>query len=610
MLGGIAFLSLALLNAGAADIPPLRTLGETGLAPTGIFVDTVNNEVAVVDDGQDKIVIFSRTAIGLVGPIRTIQGLNTGLDHPEGVFIDTVNNKMFVANQGQSITVYNRTANGNVFPLQNISGDGTTLDRPWGIAVDLVNNEIVVSNERGHSVTVFPGDGDGEIAPLRTIQGPSTGLFTNDPKGVFVDTVNNEIGVAVQLTGSINIYPRMANGNVAPIRVIQGPLTGFNLPHAIFLDSVAGEIAVANFTADSLSFFPRLANGNVAPLRTITGALTGLTRPSGIFVDTVNNEVAVTNYGSHRIAFFQRGVNGNVAPLRTIAGAADNVYVGFDDAGNATVDTVNNEIGISSCVSHYSVKFYPRTANGHIAPLRTIEGNNTGLARSLGLAFDPVNNEIAVANGINGSVTFYSRLANGNVAPLRTIQGPNTGLVDRVSAVFIDPVNNEVAVAEDLNDTIRIFSRLANGNVAPLRVIAGPNTGLAGPRGVWTDTVNNEIVVSNGRRLLESITVYPRLANGDVVPIRTIAGANTLLTRNRHIVADTLNNEIVVANRGAGRVNFYSRTANGNVAPLRTIEGPMSQLQGTRALYVDTVNNEVGVGDPPTNLFRIFPRLF
>src|SRR6266496_2907899 len=71
-----------------------------------------------------------------------------------------------------------------------------------------------------------------------------------------------------------------------------------------------------------------------------------------------------------------------------------------------------------------SVTVYARTANGDVAPLRTISGAATGLNGPFGLAVDTVNNELAVANIGNAapySITVYARTANGNVAPLRTI---------------------------------------------------------------------------------------------------------------------------------------------------------------------------------------------
>jgi hypothetical protein len=46
----------------------------------------------------------------------------------------------------------------------------------------------------------------------------------------------------------------------------------------------------------------------------------------------------------------------------------------------------------------------------------------------IGLAEDLVNDEVAVANSSGNSVTVYARTANGNVAPLRTLSGAATGL--------------------------------------------------------------------------------------------------------------------------------------------------------------------------------------
>jgi hypothetical protein len=93
------------------------------------------------------------------------------------------------------------------------------------------------------------------------------------------------------------------------------------------------------------------------------------------------------------------------------------------------VDTVNNELAVSNIFAiGNSVTVYARTANGNVAPLRTLSGGATGLNNLHGPAVDTVNNELAVANTDSNSVTVYARTANGNVAPLRTLVGAATGL--------------------------------------------------------------------------------------------------------------------------------------------------------------------------------------
>src|SRR5712691_639131 len=134
--------------------------------------------------------------------------------------------------------------------------------------------------------------------------------------------------------------------------------------------------------------------------------------------------------------------------------------------------------------------------------------------------------ELFVTNQ-GGSVTVYARTANGDVAPLRTLAGAATGLNTPVG-LAVDTVNNELAVANLTNNSVTVYARTANGNVAPLRTLSGAATGLNGPFGLALDTVNNELLVANnGNAAPYSITVYARTANGNVAPLRTISGVAT-----------------------------------------------------------------------------------
>ncbi len=69
-------------------------------------------------------------------PVRTISGASTGLGTPTGIAVDTVNNEIFVTNSlFNSITVFGRTVNGNITPVRTISGSSTGLSSPFGIAL-------------------------------------------------------------------------------------------------------------------------------------------------------------------------------------------------------------------------------------------------------------------------------------------------------------------------------------------------------------------------------------------------------------------------------------------------------------------------------------------
>jgi hypothetical protein len=78
--------------------------------------------------------------------------------------------------------------------------------------------------------------------------------------------------------------------------------------------------------------------------------------------------------------------------------------------------------------SSKSITVYGRTSSGNAAPIRTIVGAATGLSNPVGIAVDPVNNELLATNININTITVYSRTATGNVAPLRTIGGAATAL--------------------------------------------------------------------------------------------------------------------------------------------------------------------------------------
>src|ERR1700682_1923970 len=235
------------------------------------------NEIFVDNSRSNSVTVYTRTANGNVAPLRTISGAATGLNSPEGLAVDAVNNELFVANDfpaNGTVTVYALTANGNVAPLRTIAGAGTGMDTPRGLAVDTVNNEVVVVQVSTPAITVYARTANGNVAPLRTIVGAATGL--NGPIGISVDTVNNELAVTNISANTITVYSRTANGNVAPLRTISGGATGLNGPETVAIDAVNNELAVVNFSTPSVTVYARTANGNVAPLRTISGAATGL----------------------------------------------------------------------------------------------------------------------------------------------------------------------------------------------------------------------------------------------------------------------------------------------------------------------------------------------
>ena len=97
---------------------------------------------------------------------------------------------------------------------------------------------------------------------------------------------------------------------------------------------------------DALLFFDQKAEGNAAPIRVIQGSDTGLSNPTGVFVDAKHNEVLVANWSNHTITVYPRGAGGNVKPIRVISPTKSRVAVGMGNPGAIYVDPERDEIGV------------------------------------------------------------------------------------------------------------------------------------------------------------------------------------------------------------------------------------------------------------------------
>ena len=162
------------------------------------------------------------------------------------------------------------------------------------------------------------------MAPKRVIEGPATKLGRT-MHGIVVDQVHDEIIVGNPLASAVLVFRGQARGNEAPLRIIQGPRTGFIRPHSVTYDPVNEEIVVSDSRSGSVSTFPRLANGDVTPLRSIRGPKTKLFWTGGLAVDPVRNLLLVANQkaGEEKLGalfIFNRTDDGDVAPRAIIHG--------------------------------------------------------------------------------------------------------------------------------------------------------------------------------------------------------------------------------------------------------------------------------------------------
>jgi DNA-binding beta-propeller fold protein YncE len=218
--------------------------------------------------------------------VRAVRGPKTQMADPHGIYFDETHNEVVVANHG------NFRPGELITSYTAYDARESRQERAGGEALD--------ENARGKflpsSITVFDRDANGDVAPLRVIQGPLSQI--DWPMGVAVDEVNNEIIVANNGDNSILIFPRTASGDVPPKRAIRGPLTGVKGPMGVAI--AKDEIYVANFGDHTALVFPRLAGGNVRPRRIIRNApagreTSGFGNPYAVAYDTKRQEILVPN---------------------------------------------------------------------------------------------------------------------------------------------------------------------------------------------------------------------------------------------------------------------------------------------------------------------------
>jgi len=141
---------------------------------------------------------------------------------------------------------------------------------------------------------------------------------------------------------------------------------------------------------------------------------------------------------------------------------------------------------------------------------------------------------------------------------------------------------------------IAAFARLANGDVAPVRSIAGQATMISrADHDLQYNPATDEFVNANPEA--QSVMTFRGGANGEEAPIRVIQGPHTQIGFPNHgIGLDNIHNEIFIVDKEY--ILVFPRTATGDVAPLRVIRGPNTLLFNARGVVVDPVRNVLLVG--------------
>jgi hypothetical protein len=320
------------------DRPPVRILRDTAPIYSSVAVDEKRNEVFLQDNNLWSIRVFSRLDNAKPGAPptearRVIVGNKTDVQFNSCVYIDPINGDVYsVENDiGDVIVTFSHDATGNAEPIRKLK----VTHRAYAMAMDEENQEFFVSVQHPPQVAVYRRGASGDEQPKRLLIGDRTQL--SDSHGMAIDTkrkllfVDNWGNIADDgKPGSgrfgpptITVFRLNANGDEAPLRIIQGPKTGLDWPGAMAIDTDTGDLYVANDMGQDIIVFHSNDQGDVAPARAIKGPATGISYPVGVFVDSKNKEVWATNIGNSTATVYPLRANGNVPPLRVIRSAQD-----------------------------------------------------------------------------------------------------------------------------------------------------------------------------------------------------------------------------------------------------------------------------------------------
>lgn len=327
------------------------------------------------------------------------------------------------------------------------------------------------------SLAILAACGGGATTALPTAAPTARATATPTPTPTPVPTPSM-IYVASRNTGgpgAVLGFSLKSSGNVAPTLDITGNNTHVSAPSGVAVDA-AGNVYVSNDLGNAVYIFSAAENGNVAPAATISGSNTTIQGINGITLDSAGN-LWVIDYLSNAVDEFAAGQTGNIAPMRTISGTATQLIqpagVGVDASGNIYVG------------GNGLVLVFGATASGNVAPARTITDPNINGGGPRAFCFTP-SNSVAVGSESLAAVYVYPSGDSGSTPAAQAITGSTTGLTASTDGVACDGLGNIFASTYPswTSGSLSEFAPGANGNVAPIWSISGSNTLLEGPMSI------------------------------------------------------------------------------------------------------------------------------
>ena len=259
---------------------------------------------------------------------------------------------------------------------------------------------------------------------LRAVEGQKT-LMGRANHGIAYDSIHDEFMIPNTIGQAILTFRGGANGDEAPIRVIQGPLTQLRNPDTLAVDPIHNEIFVNE--GHAVMVFPREANGNVAPSRILSGPPDMPLNSHWIAEDPVRNLIVITGYvgaqaqedrRQSRLYIFNRTDGENSSPKAAIGGPKSRFRVpagpiavyppkGWIISSSGAITSRDSE-RLQQHEADTFVGVWSINDNGDVPPKWTIGGPRGAVWKPMGVVVDAKHKSLIVSDtGLNGVLTFY-----------------------------------------------------------------------------------------------------------------------------------------------------------------------------------------------------------
>ncbi|MEO1273194.1 MAG: hypothetical protein AAFX99_34335, partial [Myxococcota bacterium] len=235
-----------------------------------------------------------------------------------------------------------------------------------------------------------------------------------------------------------------------------------------------------------------------------------------------------------------------------------------------------------------TVRILPGDGEGEVATLRVIQADRD--LSSLAVAYDPEDQTLWMAAEDRGVLIFDATAPLSE--PIAVLPAGQEGGFVSADEVVFDLAHREAWLSDTTTDTLYIHS-MDEPTMPALRTLGGPNTTLDQATTLLFDPTRDEVIVANygqGQALIvrPQIVSFPRDAQGNVAPIRTLA-APQILNNPIGLALDPTGERLYVGDAQGGSIQIYAWPHDGMATPLRTIE--LEAELGKIAL--DPINREL-----------------